>query len=184
MTTILKNAPATELWLDLVKEGEERAQTRLAEDTESYLVFTLMRHFKDAPLANRVMALELLEALNMEGRMRQEQLRDVGDRCLLIAGFYPELAKKRCVTLQYFVELGQNAYHELAAQLRDTFSHLYAHLSQAFATLVRTLLEIRKLSGEWAGPDPMSRYSLATIDATYAQSAFPNKIVIPHKKSL
>jgi hypothetical protein len=157
---ILTRDSPTQLWQELVREGGERARATLDEDLESYLVFTLMRHLGDAPLAHRVMALELLEALLKAGRRREQELRDVGDRCLLIAGLYPELAQRRHVPLRYFLELGQGAYDALGCELRAALAQLYAQLARAFSVLVRVLLEVRKLSGEWGGLAPLERHAL------------------------
>ncbi len=161
MADILTHDSATALWHELVRDAEAKAGRSLGEDLESYLVFTLMRHYRDAPLAHRVVALEWLEAMQREGRQRSDELRDVGDRCLLIAGFYPELAQRRNVPLSYFVEVGRGAYDQLAIELRAALSDLYAQLARAFAQLVRVLIEVRQLSGEWRGLQPLDRHALA-----------------------
>lgn len=159
---VTSNSP-TELWHGLVREGEHRARARLDEESESYLVFTLMRHHRDAPLAHRTMALELLEALQRDGRLREQDLRDVGDRCLLIAGFYPELARRRRVPLSYFVELGQGAYRQLSEELRAALAGLYRQLARGFGELVRVLLEVRRISGDWHGLDAFAQHELALV---------------------
>jgi hypothetical protein len=183
MNPIVTGESSTQLWHDLVREGEDRAHARLPEDLESYLVFTLMRHLGDAPLAHRVMALELLEALVKDGRQRQDDLRDVGDRCLLIAGLYPDLAKRRRVPLRYFLELGSGAYDTLSQELRAALAALYAQLARAFSDLVRVLLEVRRLSGDWHGPDAIARYELClsgrTVDPVAAAAEFDGAIVVP-----
>lgn len=143
MATILTGGSSTELWHELVREGEQRASRTLAEEAEAYLVFTLMRHYRDAPLAHRTMALEWLGALDQAGRDRHEGLRDVGDRCLLIAGLYPQLAERRRVHLAYFVALGRSAYDQLATELRAALAALYRELAECFEDLVRVLLALR-----------------------------------------
>jgi len=182
MPQIMTGDSPIQLWHELVREGESRAHARLDEDLESYLVFTLMRHLGDAPLAHRVMALELLEALLKDGRRRRDELRDVGDRCLLLAGLYPDLAQRRRVSLRYFVTLGQGAYDQLAQELTRAVAALYAQLARAFAQLVRVLIEVRKLSGEWSGPEPLARLELAArgdgIDPGAAAQAFEGAIVV------
>lgn len=178
MTEILTGRTATELFQDLVREGQQRAHAALDEDTESYLVFALMRHLRDAPLAHRIMALEYLETLLNAGTLREQQLRDVGDRCLLIAGLYPELAERRRVSLRYFVDLGQVAYDQLAHQAREVWSTLYAHLARRFAQLVRVLVEIRGISGDWQGLSLFDRHDLVTDDPMAADTAFPRAIVV------
>lgn len=161
MSLILTYESQTQLWHELVREGEQRAHAQLQEDAESYLVFTLMRHYRDAPLGHRIMALELLEALLLEGKLREQELRDVGDRCLLIAGLYPEVAQKRSVSLDYFIQLGQGAYDQLAQELKAALATLYANLAQRFAELVRVLIAVRQLSGEWKGLNCFQRHELA-----------------------
>jgi hypothetical protein len=155
----------TGLWHELVRDGEAQAHERLDEGAESYLVFTLMRHYRDAPLAHRTMALELLDAQQRSGRQRATELRDVGDRCLLLAGFYPELANKRCVSLAYFIELGRSAYAQLGCDARAGLATLYSQLAQQFDRLVRVLMAVRTLSGEWRGPDAFATHDLALAGA-------------------
>lgn len=170
----------TNLWHELVREGEQRAQQRLDEDAESYLVFTLMRHHRDAPLAHRTMALELLEALQRSGRRREDELRDVGDRCLLLAGFYPDVAQRRCVDLGYFIALGRGAYAQLADEMRAALARLYAHLAEDFDRLVRVLMAVRTLSGEWRGPDAFAGHDLA-LAAARAPAEGLIRVVAPRR---
>ena len=145
MTAIITAKARVELFHDLVREGEERAQQQLDETLESYLVFTLMEHMRDAGVGDQPMAIELLDGLDHVGALREQTLRNVGDRCLLIAGFYPGLARKRMVTPNYYASLGRHAYGELASGLRASLADLYRSLSTAFDALVRVLAECREL---------------------------------------
>ena len=129
----------TGLWHDLVREGEARAATRLPESVEAYLVFLLMRHLRDGALAGRTMALEWLQALELAGRPRADALRDVGDRCLLLAGCYPKLAERRRVSPGYFAAIGQSAYGEVAGSAGGGYGELFAELAGAYRTMVRVL---------------------------------------------
>ncbi len=180
MADILTRESATALWQELVRDAESKAGRTLGEDLESYLVFTLMRHYRDAPLAHRVVAVEWLEALQHEGRQRSDELRDVGDRCLLIAGLYPELAQKRRVPLSYFVDVGRSAYDQLASELRVALAALYAELARAFAQLVRVLVEIRQLSGAGNPLAPLDRHALA-LEAPDTD-AFAGAIVVAGRR--
>ena len=146
MTAIITAKARVELFHDLVREGEQRARQELDETLESYLVFTLIEHMRDAGVGAQPMAIELLEGLDQVGALREQNLRNVGDRCLLIAGFYPGLARKRLVTPNYYAALGRHAYDELASGLRASLADLYRSLSTAFDALVRVLAECRELS--------------------------------------
>src|SRR5690606_20899169 len=100
----------------------------LDESRESYLVFVLLRHQRDAQLLARIQALEWLQAQELAGSTRRDALRDVGDRCLLVAGLFPALAERRRVSVDYFVELGRGAYQCVADAGRDAYAGLFARL--------------------------------------------------------
>ncbi|HHJ19930.1 MAG TPA: hypothetical protein ENJ84_08960, partial [Gammaproteobacteria bacterium] len=75
-------------WQKLLREAGEHSGVELDEELESYLVFMLMRYLKRPDMAQRVMALEFLEALQQDRRQREESLREVGDQCLLYSGLF------------------------------------------------------------------------------------------------
>ena len=135
----LHTGPAAQLWYELVREGEARMHTRLPEDVESYLVFVLHRHQADAQLGARTMALECLHGLECAGTARCDALRDVGDRCLLIAGLFPALARKRNVGPDYYASLGQTAYGEVAVLARAGHAALFAQLARGFGAMRQVL---------------------------------------------
>ena len=128
-----------ELWFDLVREAEQRAHTPLDEPVESYLVFLLQRHQHDHVLAGRIMALEWLDGLERVGQERVEVLRDVGDRCLLVAGLFPRLALRRRVTPAYYARIGQSAYAAVAEAPRTGHADLFRQLVRAFEAMRRVL---------------------------------------------
>jgi hypothetical protein len=128
-----------ELWYDLVREGEARVRTPLPDIIESYLVFMLQRHQGDPVLGGRTMALDWLAGLERVGGERADALRDVGDRCLLIAGLFPRLAQRRNVQPGYYAALGQAAYGEVAAATRTGYAELFAQLARAFDAMLRVL---------------------------------------------
>ena len=140
-----REGPQLALWQDLVRDGEQHAGVDLGESVQSYLVFVLMRYLRDQALAAHVLALDWLAAAEHTGRVRADALRDVGDRCLLIAGRFPELAQRRRVSADYFATLGCGAYHGVAESTRDGYAALFAELAGAFGTMVRVLGALPKL---------------------------------------
>jgi hypothetical protein len=178
----VKSGSQASLWQQLVREAEDSSQRTLDESLESYLVFTLMRFTADEQLVARVMALDFLEGMQSSGKQKEMCLRDVGDRCLLLAGLYPDAATRKRVSLKYFCDLGQSAYDELASHMKAALASLYAQLAHGFHAMVRVLIEVRKLSKQWQGPDFFSRYALAHnaqgIDAQEAERQFPGAIVL------
>lgn len=128
-----------QLWYELVREGEDRARTPLPDPVEQYLVFVLQRHQGDARLGSRTAALEYLHAFETGGRERADALRDVGDRCLLIAGLFPRVARRRNVQPGYYAALGQAAYGGVANVSHAGYAELFAQLASRFDAMLRVL---------------------------------------------
>lgn len=150
-----REGPQLELWQELVHDGERQAGVELGESVQSYLVFVLMRYLRDGALAAHVLALDWLAAAERSGHARADALRDVGDRCLLIAGRYPRLAERRHVSADYFSNLGCGAYHGVAEAARDGYAALFAELARAFGAMVRVLAALPRrgaliLPSAWA----------------------------------
>lgn len=139
----LRHGTPAELWQALVHDAGERAGCMLDESRESYLVFVLLRHQRDAHLLARTQALEWLHAQSLAGTPREDALRDVGDRCLLIAGLYPALAQRRRVTAEYFTDIGRSAYLAIADAGRSAYAALFAQLAASYAELVSILRALR-----------------------------------------
>lgn len=166
------------LWQTLVQDAQRGWSQPLDEELESYLVFTLMRCTADAQLGARILALDWLEGLQHSGAHRETRLREVGDRCLLLAGLYPAQAQRRRVSLDYFCALGRSAYDTLAAQLRAALGMLYGRLAAGFPTLVRVLLGVRRLAGM---DDPLARLSVlqrSGLDPVALAEEFPGAIIM------
>lgn len=144
-SSIACGAPA-ELWQALVHEAGQRTHVVLDDTRESYLVFVLLRYQGDARLLARTQALEWLQAQDQPGSLRADALRDVGDRCLLIAGLYPGLAVRRRVSANYFIEMGSGAYADVAVASRNSYAALFEQLARSYRDLVRTLRALRRLS--------------------------------------
>ena len=111
-------------WHALIKEAEAQCSCHLDESMESYLVFTLMRFMKDQDLATQAVALDYLRSHRLTKTMRIEQLRDIGDQCLLVSGLYPKRAEKRLVRVNYYVNLGRSAYHHISDNVQQSVAEL------------------------------------------------------------
>lgn len=133
-------------WHSLIKDAEEQCSCSLNESMESYLVFTLMRFMKHQDLATQTMALEYLRAHGLPKSMRIEQLRDIGDQCLLLTGLFPQRAEKRLVRVSYYVDMGRSAYHHISDHVQKSVAELYRQLAEAFVTLMDLLQTIREFS--------------------------------------
>lgn len=160
MSDLVLGPNSTAQWHTLVREAEQAVGCELAEDLESYLVFLLMRFASKPELAHSVLALEYLHGQASGGGLRHERLREVGDKCLLYSGLFPQRARRRRVRLSYFVDLGRGAYHTLAQNSAHLHADTYEALAEDFVRLMDVLQIMRRLRGGEAPLDPMAALEL------------------------
>ena len=141
---LLLEPTATAQWKKLLQDAEQHCHSKLNEDIESYLVFTLMRFTQNPELASKALAPDYLNCASLPHQAKQQLLRDVGDQCLLLSGLFPQRAEKRLVSVGYYVDLGRTAYNHLAELLKQAFAHLYQQLSTHFVQMMDLLQNIRR----------------------------------------
>ncbi len=130
-------------WHALVNEAQAATQIFLNENTESYLVFLLMRFTQGPKLIESIIALDFLESMHRPRPAQRQLLRDVGDKSLLFCGLFPGIAEKRHLSLNYFSELGQAAYLTVGELEEKPSKDLYFQLSEQFLILQDILQAMR-----------------------------------------
>ena len=139
---ILQPTPVAH-WHALVNQAEYICKLELDEEIESYLVFLLMRFCKQTNWVKSILAVEFLEGVNQPSYQRQATLKEIGDKCLLISGFFPQLAQRRRVSKNYITDLGQSAFDMAACASQESLAKLFFDLSRAFKELKEILHIIR-----------------------------------------
>lgn len=139
MSNIVLQATSTAQWHALVREAEKRTKQVLGEEIESYLVFLLQRFLRRSEIASVILAKDYLKGLATSGKRQYDKLRDVGDICLLHAGFFPHRARRRRVNIRYYIDLGISAYYQLQQNRHNQQGQLFAHLSQGFVPAMDVL---------------------------------------------
>ncbi|WP_133129922.1 hypothetical protein [Legionella yabuuchiae] len=143
MKKLILHPTDTSQWHALVNEAQAATRLVLNENTESYLVFLLMRYSQTTQLLESVIALDFLESMQLFGKRQVERLKDVGDKSLLFCGLFPGMADKRHVSLEYFSDMGQAAYLSVG-ELQDNHSgDLYFQLSEQFNMMQQILQAMR-----------------------------------------
>jgi hypothetical protein len=146
---VIYEPTVTATWVEFVRTGESRAACTLGEELESFLVFTLMRFMQRTDLFSVVLALEFLSASTEYTRRKKGQaLSEVGDISLILAGLFPERARKLGVSASYFPEMGRMAFGELADffgknKLRS-LEGLYRKVGDGFPSMMDVLLAARE----------------------------------------
>lgn len=178
-------------WHALVNEAQGLRRLVLEEDLESYLIFLLMRYTKQPEMISSIIALEYLNSQQQVGQLRQDKLRDVGDKCLLFSGLFPGHAQKRRVGVSYFVDIGQSAYSTLSTIEDGAIAPLFAQLCDEFVALMDVLQAMRDLSDDSQILSPLSaidlwehsnsQFALKEIQKHTDKSSVPNRLD-PNKK--
>lgn len=137
-------------WCALVDDAMLECGHSIDEVIKHYLVITLDHYSTDCQLSSVVVAIDFLQGLETVGRLSYVQLRQVGDRCLLLAGLFPDRAYKKNVTERYYVNIGRQAYDVLAHVPVKTIYDvkLYQKLSDEFLYLTMLLKAMRNLKSK------------------------------------
>ncbi|WP_246562456.1 hypothetical protein [Rickettsiella endosymbiont of Dermanyssus gallinae] len=162
MGSLLLHSSTMAQWQALVKDAELMSHLTLDKELESYLVFLLGRFNQRPDIANCILATEFLSGLEKSPVYQRDCLREVGDKCLLFAGFFPEQAEKRHVKIKYFIELGRTAYVQVASLSKKRSATLYHSLSCGFISLMEVLHAIRGLSDPMNELSPLQAFELWT----------------------
>lgn len=160
MRNIKLQPTSTAHWHDLVCEAEHHSQQQLGEEVQSYLVFLLQRFLSKPEIASHVLALDYLKSLRSAGKRQIEKLRDVGDICLLHAGFFPQRARRRRVSINYYVDLGTGAYYQLHHYTTHHQGQLFERLYESFVPAMDVLQAIRSMDNSQPLLDPMMAHEL------------------------
>lgn len=156
MKLLLPNPNVIALWRDIIHEAESICAITLKEELESHLIHLLTRFTNKPEIMKQIMASEFLNGVNLPAHQREFALQEVGDKCLLFSGLFPELAQKRHVKIGYFVNLGRAAYSNVSRVGDD----LYDLLAKHFVPMMDTLQSIRVYSAEFPDLLPIQAYEL------------------------
>lgn len=143
MKIILQSSTIAQ-WYSLVKETQAQTGLYFDDHVENYLILTLDHFVTDELIIDAPLAVEFLDSVNFGLAYTHQKLRKVGDRCLILAGLFPQHAEKANVSEQYFIDIGQQAYLMLADRARiKTDPNLFYKLSFQFADLKTVLNAMR-----------------------------------------
>jgi hypothetical protein len=123
------------LWVDAVKEAENRCLIKLDDHLELYLVSLLARYTDKPEIAKQLLATALLKAMEKAECERGVLLQQVGDECLIFSGLFPRVANRKNVDISYFVDMGRSAYARISRSTGDVFGSLAVSFVQVMDVL-------------------------------------------------
>lgn len=153
---LLLNSTPVALWYDIIHDAEMACSINLSHELESYLVFLLLRYSNKPELLRHIIATEFLKGAKLTANTRQIALQEVGDKCLLFSGLFPQIAERRLVKISYYVNMGQTAYDAISLCHND----IYDLLSTQFVTMMDVLQTVRCSSKTIPDLLPIQAYDL------------------------
>ncbi len=158
---MIRRESLVEYFKGMVEAALQRQQVVAEELTAFYLVNLLARFaFGDCPVSradDRPLGLQLIEALDSGGVIRNALLRNVGDRSLFISGFFSDSLKRSLADVDYYVALGATAYHSLGAE-HDALGPVFSDLGRRFVSYVDVLSEVSERSALMSNNDLLRLY--------------------------
>jgi hypothetical protein len=143
------HATVAEYFYEVVTEAIRNQGVDTSETAEYYLV-NLLAAYTKAPVGDEPLGLKAASAVLASPDERVRQLKDVGDTSLYISGFFADSLQRRLVDVEYYIQLGERAYGDLAHHFRVTrggeAGEVYVELHDKFPRFVDVLAEISEKS--------------------------------------
>lgn len=159
---LVRNESPVEYFRELVESAMQRQQLSAHQLTSFYLVNLLAGfvHFDRLPAAgdDEPLGVRFVKALQEAGVRQRDELRQVGDLSLFISGFFADSLTRSLVDIDYYIQLGENAYGSLARRGDGTFGDVFDELSGKFPAFVDVLGEVSERSALTSNADLLRLY--------------------------
>jgi hypothetical protein len=146
MNVILPSNRLTE-WYEMLQVSKQHTGIILDDHVESYVILTLDRYLQDQLITDLALAVEFMQAINLKKTQNRNMLRHIGDRCLILAGLFKLRSERLNVSDDYFCEIGQQAYLNLASFHKLHIDpELFWKMAKHFVAISTLLQSIRVLN--------------------------------------
>ena len=166
-TRVLRVRNLQDLFRTSIDDVVERQQVDIDPHAAHYVVNMLTLFSRSDELYQdegdyyglRPLALMLADAADAKSpEHRNQLLQRIGDVALFVAGFFADSLARRAVDIDYYINMGGNAYGSLSEEVRGTFrgnavAHVYRELAIKFQSLVDVLNEVAEGPDGGAGSD-------------------------------
>jgi len=142
---------------EVVASALDRRGVEASRFTECYLV-GLLGEYAKARIPDEPLSLRFVGTSAADAGERVRALKEVGDTSLYVTGFFADSLERKLVGVDYYMDLGKAAYHELAYRLATSaVGEVYEELSGKFPRFVDVLAEVRSHTA-FLGQDVVQLY--------------------------
>ncbi|HPW45201.1 MAG TPA: hypothetical protein PKU96_02385 [bacterium] len=167
-TTIIHGDKLAQVLHEDVRHAFEKMHVHTDDIVEFYIVNLLQEFhnaeglvmFKGDDAVEKPLSIMLLEALTGGSAMRVKCLRQVGDKALVVSGFFGDNIHSGLMDISYYIGIGESAYGALAKIHKDcgAFSDLYLELAKKFEQFVDVISSIAPWNNARSDVDLMRIY--------------------------
>ncbi|MBC87555.1 MAG: hypothetical protein CL677_10305 [Bdellovibrionaceae bacterium] len=160
---------STEFFRQSVEEAFSSLKIKGLPQVKTYLT-ELLHHFmvtdnlyevcEDSGKRKNVTLAELfLEANLLEHKMREEQLKRLGDMSLYMSGFFGDSLKRKIIDIDYYISIGGSAYGSLSTLVtQDVIAKIYEDIAENFVSYVDALTYISQRTQIQSNKDLLRLY--------------------------
>lgn len=117
---------------------------------ERYALSDIFFNFDEGRVNEKILGIKLLESLNKTKDVKINELKDVGDTILVQLGLFSDSVKKKLTTKGYYLNIAQNAYHELDG-MNSQFYDIPNFYKLFASSLDKTISLLERMSEEFHG---------------------------------
>lgn len=148
-------------WRALLTEAQHLARIYLAAEIEEYLVRLLYQVIGQPGGTVAQDAEAFVERLASTRGRGSNALLAVGEESLVFAGLFPEQAIRKGIPITYFVQVGVNAYRELAVGLPEgAMRGICTDMADRFVDVLDVLHTLREMQSDMPCIDGLNAYQL------------------------
>ncbi len=144
---VLSNADLTDWFEDRLRGAIDNQGVELDANMRAYLVNLLTSFTGQVEALEKPVAIQLVGALEASPRDRFQKLREAGDFCLYLTGFFADSIDRGLLDRSYYCDMGAGAYRRAAGAIgvagpENPFIGLYQGLAARFRQLVGLINEV------------------------------------------
>ena len=158
---LLRRETPTEYFRELVESAMHRQHLN-ARDVTSYYLVNLLAGFVHSDGGgsgdDEALGVRFVRALDDAGVRQRDALRRVGDHSLFISGFFSESLRRSLVDIDYYIQLGEQAYGSLARIHHSALTDVFDELSAKFTAFVDVLGDVSERTALTSNSDLLRLY--------------------------
>jgi len=137
-----ENNQSVTIWQQSLNHAIHISKIKLSEPTTSYVAKTIDHQMRNTDINTDPIGMAWIEHCQPYSR---EDAKEIGNKCLIICGFFPWQAYHRNTKLSFYISIGQAAYQEAAKQAETPFDEklIFDELESKFIAITQTISLIK-----------------------------------------